>query len=111
MLKDSNPDIQKGYNVVLNALKAPLYQIAENAGFDGNDIVDKQLTKKINIGFNAKSGEFVDMIASGIVDPTKVTRTAVLNAGSISALFITSEAGVVEKKSKEEKAPSEDLDY
>ena len=111
MLKDSNPDIQKGYNVVLNALKAPLYQIAENAGFDGNDIVDKQLTKKINIGFNAKSGEFVDMIASGIVDPTKVTRTAVLNAGSISALFITSEAGVVEKKSKEEKAASEDLDY
>ena len=51
------------------------------------------------------------MIASGIVDPTKVTRTAVLNAGSISALFITSEAGVVEKKSKEEKAASEDLDY
>ena len=97
-LKDENPDVQKGYNVVLESLSAPLYQIAENAGFNGDEIVEKQKEALENIGFDAKSGKWVDMFKDGIVDPTKVTRSAILNSSSISALFITTEAGVSEKK-------------
>ena len=95
-LTDPNPDIQKGIDVVINSLTVPLNQIATNAGYDGNDIVEAQKSKKTNIGFDAKTGKWVDMLASGIIDPTKVTRTALMNAASISALFITTEAVVTE---------------
>ena len=81
-------------NVVLDALKEPIMQIAENAGYDGNEILEKQLAQKGNVGFNAKNGEWVDMFKAGILDPTKVTRSALLNAASISGLFITTEAAV-----------------
>lgn len=104
-LKDDVIDVQKGINVVLDSLTVPLYQIAENAGYDGNDIVREQLTKDKNIGFNAKTGKWVDMYEDGIVDPTKVTRSAILNAGSISGLFITTEAAVGTIKEKEAPAP------
>lgn len=97
-LKDNNPDIQKGINVVLEALLTPLHQIAENAGYEADDIVSKQKTVKENIGFDAKNGTWVNMFDAGIVDPTKVTKSAVLNATSISALFITTEAAVSELK-------------
>lgn len=97
-LKDNNPDIQKGMNVVLEALLTPLHQIAENAGYEADDIVNKQKTVKENIGFDAKNGTWVNMFDAGIVDPTKVTKSAVLNATSISALFITTEAAVSELK-------------
>lgn len=97
-LTDSNPDIQKGINTVLDSLHAPLYQIALNAGFEAEDVVNKQKSSKGNIGFNASNGEWVDMFEKGIVDPTKVTRSAVLNASSISALFVTTEAAVSEIK-------------
>lgn len=97
-LTDSNPDIQKGINTVLDSLQAPLYQISLNAGFEAEDIVTKQKASKGNIGFNASNGEWVDMFEKGIVDPTKVTRSAVLNASSISALFVTTEAAVSEIK-------------
>ena len=100
-LKGATVDEQKGINAVFEAILQPLYQIAENAGYDGNDIVKEQLNKKGNIGFNAISGEWVDMFKEGIVDPTKVTRSAILNATSIAALFITTEAGVVEKPQPE----------
>ena len=96
-LKGATVDEQKGINAVFEAILQPLYQIAENAGYDGNDIVKEQLDKKGNIGFDAREGKWVDMFKEGIVDPTKVTRSAVLNATSIAALFITTEAGVVEK--------------
>ncbi|MBR0214009.1 MAG: molecular chaperone GroEL, partial [Solobacterium sp.] len=82
--------------IVLEALKEPIMQIAENAGFDGNEIFAEQLTKKKNVGFNAKDGEWVDMFKKGIIDPAKVTRSALLNAASISGLFITTEAAVAE---------------
>lgn len=95
-LKSEVTDVQKGMNVVLDALKEPIMQIAENAGYDGNEIFEAQLTKKGNVGFNAKSGEWVDMLKEGIIDPTKVTRSALLNAASISGLFITTEAAVAE---------------
>lgn len=93
-LKSDILDVQKGINVVLDSLSIPLYQIAENAGYDGDDIVREQLVKAENIGFDAKTGQWVDMFDTGIVDPTKVTRSAILNAGSISGLFITTEAAV-----------------
>ena len=107
-LKDENSDVQKGYNVVLESLSAPLYQIAENAGFNGDEIVEKQKEAGENIGFDAKSGKWVDMFKEGIVDPTKVTRSAVLNSSSISALFITTEAGVSEKKEVKAKESNDD---
>ena len=86
----------------MESLTAPIYQIAENAGYAASEIVDKQKVAKPNEGFNAKTGEWVDMFKAGIVDPTKVTRSAVLNAASISALFITTEAAVAEKKEEKE---------
>lgn len=93
-LKSDTVDIQKGMNIVLEAVKEPIMQIAENAGFDGQEILEQQLKAKKNIGFNAKDGEWVDMFKKGIIDPAKVARSALLNAASISGLFITTEAAV-----------------
>ncbi len=103
-LSDSNTDINRGILAVLDSLSTPLYQIAENAGFDGNAIVEMQKKQPKDIGFDAKEGIWVNMIEKGIIDPTKVARNAILNAASISALMITSETAVVEIKEKE--APS-----
>ncbi|MBR5049544.1 MAG: chaperonin GroEL [Erysipelotrichaceae bacterium] len=97
-LKSDVVDVQRGINCVFEAILLPLYQIAENAGYDGNEIVKKQLEQKENVGFDARKGEWVDMFQAGIVDPTKVTRYAVLNATSIASLFVTTEAGVVTKE-------------
>lgn len=105
-LTSDNQDVLKGIRVVLDSLTEPLYQIAENAGYNGKDIVEKQLQKDINVGFDAKNGEWVDMFEKGIVDPCKVTRSAILNAGSISGLFITTEAAVGEIKEKETAMPN-----
>lgn len=112
-IKDKNPDIQKGIRVVIDSLSAPLYQIAENAGYNGDVVVEKQKRQQSGIGFDAKDGKWVNMFEAGIVDPTKVTRSAVLNSSSISALFITTEAGVSEKKKedKEESTQTPALDY
>lgn len=93
-LKSDIVDVQKGIKVVFDALLAPIAQIAENAGYNAEEIVDAQKKAETNIGFDAKAGEWVDMFEKGIIDPTKVTRSALLNAASISALFITTEAGV-----------------
>lgn len=101
-LTSYDQDIIKGIRVVLESLSEPLYQIAENAGYDGNDIVEKQLSKPLNTGFNAKSGKWVDMFEEGIIDPCKVTKSAVLNAASIAGLFLTTEAAVGEIKGKNE---------
>ncbi|MCD8562051.1 MAG: chaperonin GroEL [Acholeplasmataceae bacterium] len=100
-LKDENTDRNRGILAVLDSLSAPIMQIAENAGYDGSDIYEKQKQQPKDIGFDAKEGQWVNLIKSGILDPTKVTRNAILNASSISALMITSEAAVVEIKEKE----------
>jgi len=105
-LRDPNLDIQKGINAVMDSLYEPLRQIADNAGYDANEIAEKQALQKTGFGFDAENGEWVDMIAKGIVDPTKVTRTAVLNASSISALFVTTEASVTEIKEDKPAAPA-----
>lgn len=105
-LKSEINDVQKGINVVMESLASPIYQIAENAGFDALEIVEKQKAAKEHVGFDAKSGEWVDMFKAGIVDPTKVTRSAILNAASISALMITTEVAVAEIKEEKEAAPA-----
>ena len=97
-LKGDNVDEQKGINAVFEAILLPMEQIAENAGYDGKEIVKLQLTKRGNVGFDAKEGIWTDMFKAGIVDPTKVTRSAVLYATSIASLFVTTEAGVVTKE-------------
>jgi chaperonin GroEL len=104
--KDDNVDVQRGIQAVLDSLSAPLFYIAENAGFNGADIVDNQKKQKPEFGFDAKRGVWVNLIKEGIIDPTKVTRSAVLNATSISALLVTSEAGVTEIKDDKPSAPA-----
>ncbi len=107
-LKSDVIDVQRGINVVLDSLCEPLYQIAENAGFSGRDIVDRQLSIEEGKGFNAKTGEWVDMFKSGIIDPTMVTRSAILNASSIAGLFLTTEAAVAIKDEKSSKVANQD---
>ena len=96
-VKGDNPDEQKGINAVFEAILSPVWQIAENAGFDGSEVVSQQLSAKANMGFDAKAGTWVNLFEAGIVDPTKVTRSALLNASSIAALFLTTEAAVAAK--------------
>ncbi|MFZ9703747.1 MAG: chaperonin GroEL [Bacilli bacterium] len=105
-LKDENVDVQRGIQAVLDSLSAPLFHIAENAGFNGADIIENQKKQKPEFGFDAKGGQWVNLIKEGIIDPTKVTRSAVLNATSISALLVTSEAGVTEIKEDKPAAPA-----
>ena len=105
-VKADDNDVEKGIAIVFDALKKPLYQIAENAGHDGKAIVEKQLEQKNNIGFDAKNGEWVDMFKTGIVDPCKVTRSALLNAASIAGLMITTEAAVGTIKEPEPAMPA-----
>ena len=93
-LKSEVIDVQKGIKVVMDSLLAPISQIAENAGYHADDILEHQKAAKENEGFDAKLGVWCDMFEKGIIDPTKVTRSALLNAASISALFLTTEAGV-----------------
>lgn len=112
-LKDENTDVQKGIDVVLNSLTSPLYQMATNAGFEGDEVIDLSKSRKDNLGFDSKTGEWIDMMQAGIIDPTKVTRTAVINAASIAALFITTEAVVTEipKPEAPQAAPQGGMDY
>ncbi|MBS0949366.1 chaperonin GroEL [Weissella minor] len=90
-------DVQTGINIVKRALEEPVRQIAENAGVEGSVIVNQLKAQAQGTGFNAATGEWVDMIAAGIVDPTKVTRSALQNAASVSALLLTTEAVVAEQ--------------
>jgi chaperonin GroEL len=102
-LKSDNPDIQAGINIVSRALEAPLRQIAENAGVEGSIVLGKVLEKSGNFGFDAQKEQYVDMVQSGIIDPTKVVRVALQDAASVAALLITTEAMVAE--TPKEKAP------
>ncbi|MEM1503601.1 chaperonin GroEL [Domibacillus sp. 8LH] len=90
-------DVATGVRIVLRALEEPLRQIARNAGLEGSVIVDRLKREEVGVGFNAATGEWVNMIETGIVDPTKVTRYALQNAASVAALFLTTEAVVADK--------------
>ena len=94
-------DVQTGINIVKRALEEPVRQIAENAGLEGSVIVEKLKEQKPGVGFNAATNEWVDMVEAGIVDPTKVTRSALQNAASVSALLLTTEAVVADKPEPE----------
>jgi chaperonin GroEL len=89
-------DVATGVKIVLRALEEPVRQIANNAGLEGSIIVDRLKREEIGIGFNAANGEWVNMMEAGIVDPTKVTRSALQNAASVAAMFLTTEAVVAE---------------
>ncbi len=90
-------DVATGVKIVLRALEEPVRQIAHNAGLEGSVIIDRLKREEVGIGFNAATGEWVNMIDTGIVDPTKVTRSALQNATSVAALFLTTEAVVADK--------------
>ncbi|MCD6296669.1 MAG: chaperonin GroEL [Deltaproteobacteria bacterium] len=93
-------DEQSGLNLVKRALEEPVRQIANNAGFEGSVVVQRVMGSNGNIGFNAETGEYEDLIEAGIIDPTKVTRFALQNAASVSGLLLTTEAMVAEKPEK-----------
>jgi chaperonin GroEL len=90
-------DVQTGINIVLRAMEEPVRTIAHNAGLEGSVIVDRLKREEVGTGFNAATGEWVNMIEAGIVDPTKVTRSALQNAASVAAMFLTTEAVVADK--------------
>jgi chaperonin GroEL len=100
-LTPENSDQKVGIDIVRRALQAPVRQVAENAGSEGSVVVGKLLdSKDPNYGFDAQSGEYVDMVKAGIIDPTKVVRLALQNAASVAGLLVTTEAMVAEKPEK-----------
>ncbi len=105
-LEPANDDQRVGIDIVRRALSAPVRQIAENAGVEGSIVVGKLLEKaNATQGFDAQSGQYVDMFQAGIIDPTKVVRTALQDAASIAGLLVTTEAMVAEKPEKKEAMP------
>jgi chaperonin GroEL len=99
-----SPDEEVGYKIVLRSCRYPLTQIAANAGKDGGIVCERVAEKSGNLGYNAATDAYEDMVKAGVIDPTKVTRTALENAASVATLMLTSEALVAEKP-KEEKSP------
>lgn len=97
-IKDLTGDEKTGARIVLKALEAPLFNIAANAGLDGSVIVNKVKESKEGIGFDAYTEEYVDMMDDGVLDPVKVTRSALQNATSVASTFLTTEAAVANIK-------------
>ena len=97
-------DEKTGVNIVLRALEEPVRTIASNAGLEGSVVVERLKKEKAGVGFNAATGEWVNMIEAGIIDPVKVTRSALQNAASVAAMFLTTEATVADKPEKKENA-------
>jgi len=110
-----DPDVQTGIKIVRRALQEPIRRIAENAGTEGAVVVSEVEQLKGNKGFNAVTGEYEDLVAAGIIDPTKVVRTALQNAASISGLLLTTDAAITElpepKKSGPPSPGGDDYDY
>ncbi|HEX6862438.1 MAG TPA: TCP-1/cpn60 chaperonin family protein, partial [Thermoanaerobaculia bacterium] len=96
-------DVRVGVNIVRRALEEPARQIAANAGEEGSVVVKQLLSGNGTSGYNAATGKFEDLVAAGVIDPAKVTKTALLNAASIAGLMLTTEALVSEIKEKDEK--------
>jgi chaperonin GroEL len=106
-LKPENDDQKVGIDIVRRALQAPVRQIAENAGVDGSIVVGKLLeSTTANYGFDAQTGQYVDMLKAGIIDPTKVVRTALQDAASVAGLLVTTEAMVAERPEKKPTMPA-----
>ncbi|WP_096438532.1 chaperonin GroEL [Alteribacter populi] len=94
---DALGDEATGVNIVLRSLEEPVRQIAHNAGLEGSIIVERLKGEAVGIGFNAANGDYVNMVEAGIVDPTKVTRSALQNAASVAAMFLTTEAVIADQ--------------
>lgn len=101
-------DEATGRNIVLRALEEPIRQIAHNAGFEGSIVIDRLKNAELGIGFNAATGEWVNMIDQGIIDPVKVSRSALQNAASVASLILTTEAVVANKPEPVAPAPAMD---
>jgi chaperonin GroEL len=108
LLEETDGDEKTGVQIVLKALEAPVRQIAENAGIEGSVIVEKVRNCDVGVGYNALTGEYVDMLGAGIVDPVKVTRSALQNAASVAAMVLTTESVVADKPEKEPAVPAMD---
>jgi chaperonin GroEL len=105
--KELTSDEEVGYNIVVRACKSPLKQIAQNAGDDGNVVASEVLKNKDqNYGYDARAGEYADMLKRGIIDPTKVVRSALQNAASVATLLLTSDALVADMPKDGEKKPA-----
>jgi chaperonin GroEL len=101
-VKSDNADVQAGINIVLRALETPIRQIVENAGVEGSIVVSKVLESKSDaFGFDAQTESYTDLVTAGIIDPTKVVRTALQDAASVAGLLVTTEAMVAEHPKKE----------
>ena len=105
IVKTLEGDEKTGAQIVLKALTAPLFRISENAGLDGSVIVNKVTESKKGVGFDAYNEEYVDMVASGIIDPAKVTKQALLNAVSVASTLLTTEAAVADIPAPEPAMP------
>ena len=103
-LEEDDRDMEIGVQILRRALEEPARQIAQNAGFEGSVIVEKTKQQKKGIGFDARRGEFVDMVKAGIIDPLKVTRSAVENAASIAGMLLTTESLVAEEPEEKKAA-------
>jgi chaperonin GroEL len=103
-VKVANEEQQAGVNIVRRAIEEPLRMIAQNAGHEGSIVVDKVRSGKGAFGFNAQAEVFEDLVKAGIVDPTKVVRTALQNAASVAGLLLTTEAMIAEKPQDKEHA-------
>lgn len=103
---EAEGDIETGVNIVLKALTAPVRQIAENAGLEGSVIVERLKNAEPGVGFNAATNEWVNMLEVGIVDPTKVTRSALQHAASVAAMFLTTESVVASIPEKNNDQPN-----
>jgi chaperonin GroEL len=103
---DLEGDEQVGVRIVKKALEEPLKMIANNAGVEGSIVVEKVKEKKGAYGFNAQTGQYEDMIAAGVIDPTKVTRFALQNAASVASLMLTTQCMVADKPEKKPAMPA-----
>ncbi|MHB8531007.1 MAG: chaperonin GroEL, partial [Caulobacteraceae bacterium] len=107
-LKGENPDQDAGIAIVRRALQAPIRQISENAGVEGSIVVAKVLENaSASFGFNAQTEEYVDLVAAGVIDPTKVVRTALQDAASVAGLMITTEAAIADAPKKDDAQPTQ----
>ncbi len=102
--KGLSQDEEVGYNIVVRACRAPLTSIANNAGQDGGIVCEKVLQDDKSIGYNAATDKYEDLVKAGVIDPTKVTRTALQNASSVSTLLLTSDALIAEKPKDDKKS-------
>jgi len=110
-----DPDVRTGVNIVRRALQEPIRRIAQNAGVEGAVVIGEVERLKGSKGYNAVSGEYEDLAAAGIIDPTKVVRTALQNAASIAGLLLTTEAAVIDMPEPKKAGPptpgGDDYDY